>query len=133
MPWKSELLISTCVYVFMIFAARFERPESFFQHTIEAVKERRKEGIQKGCTPQKAAEDIANGLMKTKPPRFVYTGTILLYALFWGFVQQWIRPQFLADALVKRCNLPEAVKLAPRIWKGPYEEPKKAVTAVPAE
>lgn len=111
--------------------ARFERPDSFFQHTIEAIKKRRKAGIQMGCTTQKAAVDIGDGIAKANPPRFVYTGTILLYALFWGFVQQWIRPQFLADELVKRCNLFTAVKLAPTIWKGPYQEPKKATSPTP--
>ena len=108
---------------------RFERPESFFQHTIEAIRQRRAAGIKKGSTTAEAAKDIANGLQKPPPPRVLYTGTTVTYALFWGFVQKWIRPQWLADSLQETSNLPTAAKLAPRVWKGPYVKPQKAQIA----
>lgn len=108
---------------------RFERPESFFQHTIGKIRERRAAGIKQGSTTAEAARDIANGMAKARPPRHLYTGTTVRYALFWGFVQMWIRPQFLADSLAESSNLHVAAKLAPREWKGPYVEPQKAPIA----
>ena len=129
---KSAMTLVLLSQLFHV-SCRFERPDSFFQYTIDAIKERRRAGIKQGCTPQKAAQDIANGLSKPKPPRFQYTGTVLLYALFWGFVQQWMRPQFLADSLVQRCNLPQSVHLTPTEYKGPYQEPKRVLAVAPEE
>ncbi len=111
---------------------RFERPESFFQHTIAAIRHRRKEGFKLGCTTEKAAHDIGNGLSKKNPPRFLYTGATLLHALFWGCVQVWLRTDGLAETGEREVNLPEAARLAPREWKGPYQEPKKIPAAVAA-
>lgn len=76
---------------------------------------------------------MGNGLSKKTPPRFLYTGATLLHALFWGCVQTWLRPPGLAEGSQGVVNLPEAAKLAPKEWRGPYEEPKKLPAAAAPE
>ena len=111
---------------------RYERPESFFQTTIEVIRKSRTYGVSGGCTTQQAANDIANGLSKSRAPRYVYTGTSLLYSLFWGCVQQWLQFQPLADSLIARFKLPESAMEAPRSWAGVYIKPPKEETQQPA-
>ena len=67
-----------------------------------------------GVSTLEAANDIAKGLAKLRPPTYLYTGTLLFYSLFWGFVQMWFRPNFLAESQMKRYGLDEAAEHGPR-------------------
>ena len=52
-----------------------------------------------------AAADIAKGLTKPKPPRFIYTGTWVNQALTYGFIQQWISRAYVAWDLSNKSGL----------------------------
>ena len=106
---------------------RYERPGSFYEHAVPALKKWRLAGISQGMTTQETAIDIANGISKPRPKRFLFTGKMLFYSLFWGWAQIWLRPKGLAESLEKRCNLYECAEKGTRKWDGPYikpEEPK---------
>jgi hypothetical protein len=50
---------------------------------------------------QAAAKDIADGLAKPTPPRFLYTGTEYRIVLFYAFAQEWISNSFIARLAIR--------------------------------
>lgn len=71
--------------------------------------------------------DIANAILrKPKPKRYTYTGKMLFYSLFWGYMQVWVRPTGLARNLQKQYSLAECAEKAPTVWEGPYQKPTPA-------
>jgi len=54
---------------------------------MDALRGVRQDFARQGVSSERAAEDIARGLCKTKPPRYIYTGSWLFYSLVMGFLQ----------------------------------------------
>lgn len=75
-----RLMMKTC-------GCRLNSPDSHYWGIMDKIREQVSRMQTQGITAEQAATDIADGLSKPKPPRYVYTGTHLRYALFMGFLQ----------------------------------------------
>ena len=84
---------------------RYERPESFYHTIIHSYKAFREKAKNYGFSTKMAAADIAKGLTKPKPPRFIYTGTWVNQALSYGFIQQWVSRAYVSWDLGRQSGL----------------------------
>ena len=104
----------------LLCCCRYERPGSFYEFTVPALKIGRELGITQGATTTEAAKDIGDGICKPWPKRYVYCGRTLFYSLWWGYIQLWFRPKGMVETLQKRCRLFECAEKGPTTWEGHY-------------
>lgn len=95
---------------------RYQDPRSLYNMYIKELAKFGEKIKDKGISTQAAAKDIADGLAKPTPPRFLYTGTEYRIVLFYAFAQEWISNSFIARGI--RASFGLAKPYVPYVAKG---------------
>ena len=75
----------------------YNKPESAYYSYYRGLAVFRDKTKDKGISTQEAAKHIGDGVSRSKPPRFLYTGSEYRIVLFYAFVQHWLSNSFIAN------------------------------------